>query len=401
MTPDPYPDGMAPPWTPTGLADPYPWFAAMIEHRPVAHDPEQDVWHIFRYADVRTFLSDSRGWSTARRLDHVPVAHRTVRLLTTDPPEHTRLRQMFAHAYRPARIADLTTAVRRACRALLADNMDRGRFDVVADFAAPLTSTMICQILGVPSTDNEELQRRFKVVLSGVGDQGTDGPRLYMGGTPPDENEAVNQLFERLIAQRRRQPADDLISDLVSGSRSGRGTDVDLTALLNEQRNAGQNTTVHLIASMVLLLCRHPDQLARLRHHPELAIRAVEETARYSSPLQARPRIATRKMTVRDSTIPEGATCLAWLQAANLDPDLFSDPLVFDVARWPNPHLAFGFGDHFCLGSKLGRIEAVIAIEELLRQTKDLGLADDGPPRWLSDFVLRGLDRLMVEVVPA
>jgi cytochrome P450 len=399
--PDPTPPGFAAPWTAAGNADPYPWFEYMLRERPVAYDAERDIWHIFRYGDVQEFLGGWDDWSTAKRLEQVPPDQRVVRLLTSDPPEHSRLRGLCRHAYRPRRVAALEPVIRQSCRDLLMANLERGRFDVVADFAAPLTAIVICQILGVPLADNEELQRKFRVVLSQVARGEGGGSALYLGGTPAAETEVLRAHFDRLIRDRREDPQDDLLSDLATKTAVGLpDDDVDVATLLNEQRNAGQNTTVHLIASMIAFLAQQPDQLELLRDRPELAELAVEETARYSCPLQARPRISTREMTIDGITIPAGSTGLAWLQSANLDPTVFADPLRYDVTRAPNHHIAFGWGEHFCIGAKLGRLECVIAIEEWLRLVGDYRLLDQGPLHWSPDFVLRGLEDLTVDVVP-
>jgi cytochrome P450 len=369
----------------------------MLATEPVSYDADRDLWHIFRHGDVRDFLWRWADWSTAKRLEQVPSPYRVQRLLTTDPPEHSRLRKLCSHAYRPRRVASLSETIRSTCRKLLRASVERGSFDVVADFAAPLTAQVICEILGVPLADNSELQRKFKVVLSQVAAGGAPASSLYLGGTPPEETATLREHFARLIEARRAEPGDDLVSDLATAV-DGAGQAVDVASLLNEQRNAGQNTTVHLIASLIALLDLHRDQLDLLRDRPDLAASAVEETARYSAPLQARPRICTRELTFAGVTIPEGATGLAWLQAANLDPSVFTDPLRFDITRPANHHLAFGVGEHYCLGAALGRLEATIAVQEWMALVADYGRNETGPLAWAPDFVLRGLQRLPVTV---
>ncbi|MCH5675647.1 cytochrome P450 [Streptomyces gilvus] len=404
LVPGPYPPGLNPPWTEAGHADPVPWFVAMASERPLSYDEQSGSWHFCGHAEVQDFLRSCDLWSTAKRLELVPPEHRVVRLLTSEPPLHAEIRKHFAHAYRPKRIATLEAHVRQVCRDLLDDCLDKGTFDVIADLAAPLTATMIAELLGVPSEANDMLRRVFD-------DRGplgrltqadaTDKPALYMGGSAPEEDAALQELFKDLIAQRRREPRGDLISDLAALPAEEFEMRLDVGALLFEQLGAGQNTTTHLLGSFAYLLDRFPEQHRVLRERPDLIRSAIEETVRYSSPLQARPRVTTRAVETGGVSIPEGATGLAWLQAANFDPRQFDDPTRYDVARSPNRHVAFGFGEHYCLGAHLARMEARVVMEELLSRTQWFSRSEDTAVTWVDDFILRGPSRMQIEIVPA
>ena len=221
---------------------------------------------------------------------------------------------------------------------------------------------------------------------------------LYMGAVDEDEQRAVREYFERLVARRRARPRDDLVSDLAQIPGIEGDGKLDIGALLNEQLGAGQNTSVHLIGNMISLLLEHPNQLARVRAHPELIPSAVDESLRYASPLQARPRVSARPLELHGAQIPEGARGLGWIQAANLDPDAFPHPERFDVARSPNHHISFGFGEHFCLGAWLARMTARVVLEEWIASIEDCALAEDGPLELVPDFILRGPARLLVDV---
>lgn len=394
------------PWTIEGQRDPNRWFTAMLGEHPVWYDDLSAVWHIFRYDAVHEYLKDAETHSTRKRLDRVPPEQRVARLLTTDPPEHTRLRSFFSHAYRPKRIQAMEARIRQVARELLERGLARRRFDVVEEFAKPLTVTMICEIIGVPPGERREFGvRAGGNLLGSLQPTPPDGSRpkmdLYMGAAPPSETPLSEYLVD-LVARRRAHPEDDLVSDLAKLPTGATSERLDAGALLGEQLGAGQNTTVHAIGSMIHLLIEHPGELAKLRARPqELTKSTVEEALRICAPLQARPRITTHDTDLGGFRVREGDVTLGWLQAANLDPEVFTDPLRFDITRDPNPHVSFGYGEHFCLGSFLARMEINVALEEILRMTTDFGAATNEEPQWGADFVLRGLDRLEIEVIPA
>jgi cytochrome P450 len=175
---------------------------------------------------------------------------------------------------------------------------------------------------------------------------------------------------------------------------------IDVGALLNEQLGAGQSTTTHLLGSALYLLDAHPDQ-QELSRATGAHLICGGETVRVSCPLQARPRLAAHRFAIAPGEyVPEGATGLDWLQAPNVDPTEFENPLLDDVARFPNHHLSFGFGEHFCLGAPLARIEGRMAIEKVLARVKSYQHVDPRDVEWVEDFILRGPQRLDIEVVP-
>ncbi len=310
-----------PPWTIEGHRDSHVWLARMLESHPIVYDAESEVWHVFAYEDVRAFFRETDDWSTARRLERIPPEQRALRLLTTDPPLHQSLCNVFDRAYRPRRVEAMEPGIRRVCGELIDAGLERGRMDVVADLAAPLAAKMIRDLIGVP----EEDESRFKVLKATLGRlRSADDPEsrmvLYMGAQRPDDQRASNEYFEELVAQRRKAPRDDMVSDLARIPSDELEQRPDVGALLNEQLGAGQNTSVHLVSSMIALLLEHSDQLARLRERPELAASAVEETLRYASPLQGRPRVSVRPLRIHGVEVPETATGLGWIQAASSNP---------------------------------------------------------------------------------
>jgi cytochrome P450 len=399
--------GSAPPWTAEGLADPYPWFADALAGPSVVHDERADVWHVFHYDDVRAFLRAADVWSVAKRMERVPPDHRIIRLLMSDPPGHSALRQHFSRAYRPRRIATLEHRVREVARELIDRALDAGRCDVVADIAVPLTRTLVGELIGVPGEDLEECARLAIKNPLGTVEQDADGEHrvvVWMGAGEPENNRHFNEYFDELIEERRRDPRDDLISALAA-MRLDEAEDLtghlNIGALLDEQFGAGQNTTVHLIATLLATLAARPDELRLLRRDRDRVTTVMEEGLRYAAPLQARPRISTQPTTLGGVDIPEGAVGLAWLQTANLDPREFDDPFTFDGGRQHNPHLSFGFGEHYCLGAALARTEIRVLLEEWLDRVGEFHRPDpDVPLSFMPPYMMRGLNRLDLDVEP-
>ncbi len=403
VVPDPFPPGLAPPWTRSGHSDPYPWFQHMVSHRPVSYDRETDLWHFCGYSEVHAFLKDWEHWSTAKRMERVPEEERVIRLLTSDPPLHVSLRKHFAHAYRPRRVASLEEHIRSVCRALIQECVDRGTFDFTHDLATPLTSQLIAELIGVEADDRPQFlvsgQATGGATLGPVVDDG-QCPVLSMGGSDPQAHQKAGAFFGELIARRRGRPRDDLVSDLARIPEREMEGKLDVGALLVEQLGAGQSTTTHLLGSMLYLLYHSPDQLELVRQSRPLVPMAVEETVRLCGPLQSRPRIAAKPVQVAGGIIPEGAVGLGWMQAANLDPGRFRDPMRFDVTRTESHHVAFGFGDHHCLGSNLARMEGRVFLEEFLDAVSDFRVVSSEPLTLVDDFVLRGPMALEIEVTP-
>ena len=399
--------GAAPPWTPEGMNNPNPWFAEALAGESVVYDDRADLWHVFRHRDVRTFLRAAEVWSVAKRMERVPPDQRIIRLLMSDPPGHSTLRQFFSRAYRPKRIAGMEPRIRQVAAELIDAALDHGSCDVVADIAVPLTRQIIGDLIGVPGDDLEECSRLAIKNPLGTSTQDDDGEFravIWMGAGEPENRQHFDNYFRDLIAERRRVPCDDLITALAE-MRLDEADDLqgqlNIGALLDEQFGAGQNTTVHVIGTMLASLMDYPDQLRLLRQQPELAASTVEEALRYTAPLPARPRISTPETTLGSTRIPEGAVGLAWTQTANFDPDEFDDPLTFDCAREHNPHVSFGFGEHYCLGAALARLELRVVIEEWIDRVGEFALVEPHMPySWMPTYMLRGLNHLNLAVTP-
>jgi cytochrome P450 len=391
-----------------GLENPFAIYALLRTVRPVMRMPISGwngpgVWFLTRHADVEAVLRDPR-FSVDRlrapfireNLERLPAfiqqgAQALRSMLVMDPPDHTRVRKLVNKAFTPRRIAALRQRIADIVDELLAPVRDA--MDVIDVLAAPLPAIVIAELLGVPPEDH----RRFKAwaadIVASIG-QPRFGAAAGNRGTP-----AMQQLFaylSEIIAARRLAPRDDLISAMVLAQEEEDAlTDAELLATSNLLLIAGHETTTNLIGNGLLALLREPDQLARLRGDLGLLPTAIEELLRYDGPVQATLRVPREDVELGGQAIEAGSLLLVGIGAANHDPDVFTEPERLDVGREPNPHLAFGFGAHFCLGAPLARLEGEIAFRALLERFPRLELATE-TPSYRPNPVLRGLTALPV-----
>jgi cytochrome P450 len=388
---------------PEMLADPYPYYARLRSTDPVHWEDQAGGWVLTRYADIVTVLrnpdaSSERAAASQQRVNPEFKAFdelRSFAMLNSDPPRHTRLRLLVNKAFTPRTVEELAPFIRSVVDQALSAVKARGRMDVMTDLAFPLPATVIAEMLGVPPEDRV----RFK--------QWSDDSSAEIGNVPSNLSaevlrksvaamEALNGYFRTIIAQRRAQPRNDLISALVKAHEEGdRLSDEELLANCRLLLNAGHETTTNLIGNGVLALLNHSDQMKRLRDDPALMQSGVEELLRYDSPVQFTNRILKADMEIGGKVLREGQIVLLVLGAANRDPEEFPDPDRLDVGRTDNKHIAFGLGPHFCLGAPLARLEGRIVFEALLQHAPDMRL-DGPPPRHRQNFNLRGLESLPV-----
>jgi cytochrome P450 len=384
------------------LADPYPSYARLRSTDPVHWADQFGGWVLTRYADVTAVLRSPNASAERTATDRQGVGAefralyevRSHSMLNADPPRHTRLRLLVNKAFTPRTVEGLAPFVRSFVDETLGKAQARGRMDVMADLAFPLPATVIAEMLGVPPEDRDRFKRWSDESTAVVGNLPSnlspDVLRKALAAT-----EELQAYFRGIIAQRRAEPRDDLLSALVKAQEEGdRLSDEELLANSVLLLNAGHETTTNLIGNGTLALLRHPDQLRRLRESPSLIPSAVEELLRYDSPVQFTTRVLKADMELGGKVMRAGQMVLLLLGAANRDPEQFSDPDRLDVGRPDNKHLAFGLGSHFCLGAPLARLEGRLVFEALLRRTPDLRL--DGPPRYRENFNLRGLEPLQV-----
>ncbi|MFI1764910.1 cytochrome P450 [Streptomyces sp. NPDC020800] len=381
-----------------GLLDhPYDVYRRLRDTAPVHRITGPDgtpAWLVTRYEDVRAALADPRlsldkrnaTAGTYKGLSLPPALD--ANLLNMDPPDHTRIRRLVGRAFTPRRVQQLRAPIRRTADQLLDALGTHGTADLVASYAAPLPITVICDLLGIPEGDRLDFR------------QWTDSLMAPDPARPRAAKEAMAAMLEfltLLVADKRRAPADDLLSDLIAvrdeGDRLGEEELMSLAFLI---LFAGYENTVQLIGNAVLALLQHPDQLAALRKEPERLPAAVEEFARYEGPmLLAMRRFPVEDVTIAGVTVPAGETVWVSLAAADRDPARFPDPDRLDLSRDASGHLALGHGIHYCLGAPLARAETEIALAALLERFPELALGA-GELRWRSSSRARGLVALPV-----
>ena len=391
------------PLSPDYIRDPYPSYERLRRLDPV-HVTAFGNYVVSRHADVSLVLRDKRfGKDFADRSSRrygpqimdEPV-FRSMRhwMLQQDPPDHTRLRGLVVKAFTARRVEDMRPRIQQIVDATLDRVEGRGHMDLIEDFAFRLPVTVICDMLGIPPEHREVFYTSSR-----------GGGRLLdpvpMSRAEIDDANAGNLMaqayFHQLFELRRREPGDDLTTQLVQAEEDGsKLSNEELTANIILLFGAGHETTVNLIGNGLLALFRNPDQLALLKAHPELITNAVEEFLRYDSSVQMTGRVALEDIDDLGGTpIPKGETVLCLLGSGNRDPAVYPDhPDRLDITR---PHvrpLSFGGGIHFCLGAQLARIEAEIAVATLLRRLPDIRPDDLENPKWRPTFVLRGLKEL-------
>lgn len=371
-------------------ADPYPVYRRLREEDPVHYSEVIRSWVLTRHADAVQVLSDPRFSSDRTKARKYRGPRRADGgTFQTDPPQHTRVRSLVTKAFTPKVIESMRERVEAVVSGLL-DTMDRSdEADVIDAFAYPLPMTVICDIVGAPASEHERFQRWGRALAPSLDHQfsGRSGA--------PDGTADIGAFFVDLVAERRREPGDDLTSALLHVTDGeDRLTDAEVIEVLVFLLFAGHETTVNLIGNGLLSLVRNRDELERVRTE-DVGRTVVEELLRYESPAQIIARSVSEDTELDGHLLREGDAVVALLGAANRDPAVFRDPESLDVARSPNPHVAFGHGPHFCLGAQLSRLEGRVAIPAIVRRFPRLRPLSDEPD-WRPTVVLRGLRSLRV-----
>jgi cytochrome P450 len=391
------------PLAPEFIRDPYPFYERLRNTDPM-HVTQFGSYVASRHAEASLVMRDKRFGKdyverTTRRYGPQIMQEPVIRsmshwMLQQDPPDHTRLRGLVVKAFTARRVEDMRPRIQHIVDETLNAIIDRGRMDLIEDFAFRLPVTIICDMLGIPEEHREVFYKSSR-----------NGGRLLdpVPLSPAEIAEAnagnlmAQAYFQQLFELRRRSPGDDLTTQLVQAEEDGsKLSNEELTANIILLFGAGHETTVNLIGNGLLALHRNPDQLALLKANPALITNAIEEFLRYDSSVQLTGRVTLEDIDdLGGKKIPKGETVLCLLGSANRDPAAYPDrPDQLDITR-PNVRpLSFGGGIHFCLGAQLARIEAEVAIATLLRRLPDLRLDDVENPEWRPTFVLRGLKTL-------
>lgn len=391
------------------VTDPYPIFSRLREESPVHWVERWGCWLLTRAEDIDATIRDTRRFSSADRVTRViertpgwetgafAALHENfaVGMAQTDPPNHTRVRGLVSSAFTPRRVENLRARVEELVDGYLTPHLATGRLEVVADLAHPLPAVVIAELAGFPVADRDRFRDWTYRINAFFFQSGTADPVAAA-----DADAAVREArawIHDLLAERRANPTDDLLSALVAAEiEGGRLTEAELLSTAITLFLGGHDTTTQLIALGMSALVRHPGALDILRARPELIPAAVEEMLRYDAPFQMNLRFVTEDVALGGQTLRAGDLVRQALGAANRDPARFDDPDVFRIGRPPARHLAFGLGPHFCPGAPLARLQTQIATEAMIRRLPGLRLDPDHDPRpdVRSDITNRGLRSL-------
>ena len=393
---------------PRFISDPYPLYAR-LRAEGLRRDPLMQFWIATRYDDVAAVLRDPRFVRDVNKFipadvsrERLPAAirselcpipeHLSQTMLLQDPPRHTRLRALVSAAFTPRAIADMHGRIQQISDELLDAVAARGEMDLIGDFAYPLPTIVIAEMLGVPIKDRDKL----KVWSDEVSGLLTTTSTLAEDVRGAAAMSALHHFFSATVAARRARSDNSLLSALVSAEAAGEKlSEMELYSNAILLLAAGHETTTNLIGNGIFALLQNPEQLRKLRDDSGLMPAAIEELLRYDSPAQWTGRTANEDVELHGTRIKRGEMIILGLGSSNRDPKYFSDPDRLDLARADNRHLSFGAGIHFCLGAALARMEGAIAIGTLLRRFPNLSLPRQKIVRRKSR-PLRGLAALKV-----
>jgi cytochrome P450 len=388
--------------------DPHAYYAALRASDPVHWAAAQKSWLITRYDDVVAayadpLLSSDRirplisALPPARRAEVAPMLETMSSwMVVTDPPAHTRLRRLADYAFRQQRVVAMRDWIGQLVDQLLDEFIASGSTDFLGGIAYPLPATVIAVMMGAPAGDRGMFQRwsdELALVAFSAGGAGGDRHARALAGLAE-----MQDYLAGLIALRRRQPGDDMISVLLAGAAGDgdRLTDAELMALCALILFAGHETTMNLLCNAMIALSEHPGQLALLRSDPSLVNRAVEEVLRFEGPIKVIVRWVFADHQRHDQLIRAGQRVFLVQQSANRDAGTFGDPGAFDITRPSQPqHVGFGRGVHACLGAQLARFEARIALPKILARLPGARVA--GEVTWKPSIASRSVEALRVE----
>jgi cytochrome P450 len=393
------------PLDPAVRRDPFPLYAQGRRDHPVfLHEGlPLRVASVFRYADVQAILRDDAVFSNAFSLAQLPGSEAVEipppNMLGTDGADHARLRGLVNKAFTPRIVRQLEPRMREIARELAAAAVAAGEVDLVQGLTYPLPVTVIAEMIGVPAEDRAQFKAWSDEAVASLG-------LAFLGGFDAQrmqrQSRILGEMREYLIPlaeTRKRTPREDLLTGLVQaeheGSRLSHSEMIQMVVLLLV---AGNETTTTLIGNAVLEIAARPELADRLRAEPARLDAAIEEVLRWSSPVQFDPRRVARPVELHGVKLETDDFVLCWIGSANRDEAVFERADVFDAGRERNPHIAFGFGAHYCLGANLARLEARVALEALLAATKRIELGESGPLPLHPSPVFRGVTRLPVRL---
>jgi cytochrome P450 len=374
--------------------DPYPIYQRLRNEAPAYRNERLDFYALSRFADVRAALLDHETYCSGQGflledIDEISLPM----VIGMDPPDHTRLRATINRALTPRRVAELEEPIRTLARRLLEHIAAKGEADIIADFAAIVPLHVIAEMLAVPVGDRDELRR--------LADQMVHRDDRSKG-LPPAAVEAatkIGEYFDAMLRERAATPHNDLLSLLLAAEKAGELSREEIIGFCFLLIIAGNETTTKLIGNIVYLLSAHPEERQRLMDDRSLIANAVEETFRYDTSTHMMARTLTRDVTLHGRTLRAGKKVALLLASANRDERHWPEPDRFDIGRDASGHLALGIGIHHCLGAALARMEATVALEEIMARIPDFSVERDGLERVHSGNV-RGFAKVPIRFTP-
>ncbi len=394
------------------IQNPYPAYAYLRKHDPVRWNPMFNVYMLSKFDDVNMAFSDFRRFSSdiwssvpetigfagddeaSRYLSQI-IPFMAHNLQGMDPPGHTRQRTLMLKTFTPRMIESFRPTVQKLVDELIDQRLAQGKMDLVADFAYPLPSNVVLDMLSIPRSGRAYIRASSEAINEFVATIVFSGPSVWprLAGIFAD----VKAYLKGLIAERRAHPGHDLLSRMVLAEERGDMLSEDeIVITTNFLLFAGHETTANLIGTGMYHLMQNPEQMAQLRADPSKMPAAVEELLRYVSPVHTLARRTTQDVTIRGVTIPAFNGVFLLIGAANRDAEKFPDPDRLDINRSPSRTLGFGYGIHYCIGAALARLESQVAFETLLRRLPGIHMTDE-TPLFRPNYSLRGLVSLPVE----
>jgi cytochrome P450 len=390
--------------------DPHSAWKMMREEDPVhwtQKESKRGFWFITRHADAlavyrnpTTFSSAhgiSIGFNDGQEQGPAELYGQGKMMLVTDPPRHGKQRMLLNKRFTPRALAPTEHHVRTVCTSIIDSIVDKGECDFVVDVAAKLPTAVICEMMGIPREDWELM---YAIANMSVG---ASDPEYQIEGSvratgKQAQQEAFN-YFVKMIAQRRQDPGSDLVSALVQGEIDGEKLD-DIEVLFNCWLLiiAGNETTRNATSGGILALMENPSERVRIKEDNTVMPTAIEEILRWTTPITHLMRTASRDVEFRGRKIRQGDRVVVWNASADRDDEVFQNPDRFDIGRTPNEHIAFGYGEHFCLGANLARLQLKVMVEELTRRLPDIELA--GPVQRLRSNLVAGIKHMPVRFTP-
>ncbi|WP_139488511.1 cytochrome P450 [Brevibacillus dissolubilis] len=373
--------------------DPFEYLNHARENTPIRFDEKRDSWEIFLYEDCQAVLLDPVVFSSRRFPPQILIAQS---MLFLDPPRHTQLRSLVSKAFTPKMIANLAPRIKHQVNLLLDQVAERGEMDIIADLSDPIPVTIIAEMLGVSSGDRKVFRTWASRFLQNV--ETTDPDEISrLLAEQKKAQEEMGEYLTQMIATRRQDPQDDVLSELTQAEIDGkRLTDIELLAFCNLLLAAGSESTTNLVGNAMRCFLDLPQIQEQVGNDLSLIPTALEESLRYRPTVPLLNRVASQDVEFKGHQIKEGQGVIAWVASANRDPRKFDTPDEFRLDRATNPHLTLGHGVHFCIGSALGRMEGQLMLEGLLSRFKNFTYAPGTELQPVPSHLVHGVKSLPV-----